>query len=162
MSTCDIGCIHVYTGPGFGKTTAALGYSLRMLGEGKRVAVIYFNRAKLSMSEQKVLDQMEGMGLEYSAGNINISSDFDKSMLKPQHIKEGRRLIMKAKEIANSGKYDLIILDEINAMTAIGIVPVDYLLDFLKSKPAHMEVILTGDTCDEEVLRIANFVTRMQ
>lgn len=162
MSSCDIGCIHVYTGPGFGKTMAALGYSLRFLGEGKKVAVIYFNRAKISDSEKKVLDRIEDMGITYAAGNINISSNFDKSVLKPEHIKEGKRLIMKAKEISNSGKYDLLVLDAVNEMTSLGIVPVDYLMDFLKTKPAHMEVILTGDQCDEEILKMANYITRMK
>jgi len=156
------GLIHVYTGFGKGKTSAAFGLALRALGRGFRVLVVQFLKGGGDLSgEAASLSKLPGAEVVCFTDQrhpIFCKGGCDVEKLK-KSIQEGFRLVTKK---AVSGGCDLLILDEINNCMKEGWLGVDDVAGFLRDRPDGLEVVLTGRGCPDEIMDIADYVTEMR
>ena len=155
------GYIQIYTGDGKGKTTASLGLALRAIGHGWKVQVVQFTKGDQAnyygeiISASKLMPNLEvaqfGLSRVVYSHNINIDD-----------YKEARRGWQYTKEAINSGKCQLIILDEINICIDLGLIKVSEIKEVLLNKPQNLEVVLTGRRAHPEIVALAHLVTEMQ
>lgn len=149
--------IHVYTGNGKGKTTAAIGLTIRALGAGFNVLFAQF--LKLGMfNEIKTLLKFNDKItiLQFGTGNFVFDNPtiFDK-----QNALFGLNQI---ELLLNSKRYDIIILDEINNVLHKKIIDLSVFLQYLNKFVYHGEVILTGRNAPKEIIELADIVTEMK
>jgi len=144
------GLIHVYTGDGKGKTTAAVGLTVRAAGNGLKCCFIQFLKG-WPTGEKEVLEKLPTVTfIQTGRRDYNFKpTEIDKEL-----VKKG---FEKAKEISNS--YDLIVLDEINVAVFLKLLEPKEVLEFLKNKPKNLELVLTGRHAHPEVVKIADYVT---
>lgn len=157
MDKSKLGLIHIYTGCGQGKTTAAFGLALRALGAGFKVCLIQFMKAG-RYSELKAIKNFK---------NIDIFQFGRKSFVdykKPAKvdIDLAEKGLTKAETILNTKKYNLVILDEINVAIKFKLIKLLELIKLIKGKPKGVELILTGRYANPEVIKIADYVTEMK
>jgi cob(I)alamin adenosyltransferase len=152
------GLIHVYTGNGKGKTTAALGLALRAVGHGFRIHIIQFMKGDIDYGELKAIGNIENITLVQGGRKDFVNPDNP----DPIDLKLAREAFELAKKIVSSGKYDMVILDELNIATAWKLLPLDEVIELVKSKPIHTELILTGRYAPQELIDIADYVTNME
>jgi len=148
--------IHIYTGNGKGKTTAALGLIIRALGNDKRICLIQFMKKNFVYGEIKFLEKQN---------NIDVFQFGTDQLIDPNNpdeidFKEAELGYKKAKEILNSGKYDLIVIDEINVAIKWKLLHLEKQLELMDIK-TDAEVVMTGRYASPEVVKKANLVTEM-
>lgn len=151
------GYVHVYTGDGKGKTTAALGLALRAAGAGLKVFIAQFMK-RGDYSEIQALERLgDGVTVEqYGLGR------FIRGNPDPADIDAARKGLERVREIFAAGRHQVVILDEANVAAACGLfAPVD-LLDLVDAKPDGVEVVLTGRNAAPEILARADLVTEMK
>lgn len=154
---CRKGYVHVYTGNGKGKTTAALGLVLRAVGAGWRVLFVQFLK-KGRYSEIKALEGLGGQVTVFQFG----SGDFVRGRPDAKDVFRAIEGLEKTEQEMMSGRYDLVVLDEINCALQMGLIPVERVEDLLQKRPQGVEVVLTGRGAPEGILRRADLVTRME
>jgi len=177
MSTNNKGYVQVYTGNGKGKTTAALGITMRASGAGMKIAFIQFMKA-LGYSEQKILPTLPGvtwktLGKPFfiaKAGSISEEElaeygdacvVFEEGNPPADYVKMINDGFAQAREMVLSGAYDMVVLDEINCTMFFGLLDVEEVLELIHNKPVHTELILTGRCAPEEIIEAADLVTEM-
>jgi cob(I)alamin adenosyltransferase len=148
------GLVHVYTGNGKGKTTAALGLAMRAVGQGMKVIFIQFVKG-LPCGEHSFVQQYK----PFEIVQISVGDSFKKS--KEQLSPEAQQTLAYAEHEIASGKYDLVILDEIFVAINQGLISVKQVLDLLDAKPASVELVLTGRKAPPEIVQRADLVTEM-
>ena len=154
------GLVHVYTGEGSGKTTAALGAALRALGWGMRVCVIQFIKGYPELGEARFAREL-GERLVLKQFAIDPSRDIDEAKVLAR--REAVEAAMDcAEQVVSSGDYDLVILDEINNACHYGLVDAARVLAMIRAKPAPLELILTGRSAPESLIEAADYVTEMR
>ncbi len=160
------GLIIVYTGEGKGKTSAALGAAMRALGHGWRVLIIQFFKGdwpvvygELELAK-RLYPQFEV--LQLGRGFVKIMGD-----KKPfgEHVEAAQAALALTRERMLSGRYDLIILDEV--IYALGymdfkLIELKDVLELLKAKPPDLHLILTGRNAPAEIVEAADLVTEMR
>lgn len=151
----EVGYVHVYTGNGKGKTTAALGLTLRALCAGKKVFIGQFIKG-MNYSELKIVDYFKEVEIVQFGKNCFING-------KPteEDIRLAEEGLKKSKEAIFSGKYDIVILDEINVALHYGLLKLEDVLDIIHHKPTSTELILTGRYAPKEIIDTADLVTEM-
>jgi cob(I)alamin adenosyltransferase len=151
------GLIIVNTGDGKGKTTAALGVALRACGYGMKVIMLQFFKGKWKYGELRSAPKL---------GTFEIRPMGHGFTWESKDIEVDKRMVGEAWQAACaemlSGKYDLVILDEINYALSYGFLPVEEVVEFLKNKPPMLHVILTGRKAKSEIIEIADMVTEMR
>jgi cob(I)alamin adenosyltransferase len=156
MSAESRGLLLVNTGNGKGKSTAAFGVAFRAIGQGMAVSIIQFIKGKWKTGEQEAARRL---GLELMPMGKGFTWE-------SKNIEEDKRLMRAAWATASekilSGRYDLIILDEINYVLGYGYVGVAEVVDTLRSRPVHVHVVLTGRNAPQEIISIADCVTEMR
>ncbi len=160
------GLIIVYTGNGKGKTTASLGVALRALGHGWRVLVIQFFKGEWPV----VFGEVEmGKRLSPQLEVLQLGKGFVKYMgdTKPfeEHLAAAREALQEAKARITSGRYDLIVLDEIiYAIDYAGVqlVALEDVLALLDAKPPSLHLVLTGRNAPQALMDRADLVTEMR
>lgn len=157
------GLIQVYTGDGKGKTTAALGVALRVLGHGGRVAVVQFFKYPV---KSKALDR-EGAfrALKKFGGRFNVWSfggGFTWRVAREENAQAVQKAWKKFGELLKDPKYDLVIFDEIHIALKYKFLKSSEVINALKKRPAAQHVILTGRGAPQAVIRLANLVTEMR
>lgn len=151
------GHIQVYTGDGKGKTTCAFGLALRAVGQGFQVYFIQFLKGQ---------DTGEIRAAERLAPELTLKG-FGRPVLvnlknpAPEDLALAREGLDMARQVIAAGDHDLVILDEINVAMAYGLIPVGEVLDMLRRRPAHVEVVLTGRAAPPEIIELADLVTEM-
>ena len=151
------GYVQVYTGDGKGKTTAAFGLALRAAGAGLRVYIAQFVKGS-RYSELNAVERLsESITLEqYGLGFFRNREPNQKD------IEAGREGLKEVQEIMCSGMYDVIILDEANIATYYDLFSVEDLLDFIRTKPEKVEIVITGRMADPRIIEAADLVTEMK
>ena len=150
--------IQVYTGPGKGKTTAATGLIIRALGQGLKVLLVRFLKPQLPVSgELNILNNLSGLEI-VTAGLGGIAAQKTPKLLR-RNVAETLALV-KPKIL--SGDYDLVVLDEFNAVLHKNYLPLEEGLQLLDQRPPQTELVLTGRNAPPEVLARAGLVTRME
>jgi cob(I)alamin adenosyltransferase len=152
------GLVQVYTGNGKGKTTAAFGQALRAVGRGCRVCVIQF------MKGRKYGEVLAG---EKYLPNLTLHlAGLDSFVMRenpaPLDIELARQGFALARKAVTSGDYDMVILDELNVAADFRLIPLADVIDLIKSKPAPVDLILTGRYAPPEVIALADTVSEIR
>lgn len=151
------GLVHIYTGNGKGKTTAALGLALRALGRGFKVCIIQFMKGR-NFGELK-----SGKKLKYlTIKQFGCSSFIDKNKLKEKDIKLAQKGVEEAKKILEKGEHNLLILDEINCALAWKLITLKDVILLIESKPKNTELVLTGRYAHPRIKKLADYLTIMK
>ena len=151
------GRVIVYTGEAQGKTTASLGVALRSIAHGKRVVIIQLMKGRKDTGEYLIKDVLPNYEI-YQFGRkefVDLSNPDD----------EDKRLAREALNFAKEKlkeKPFLLILDEINIACHINLIPIEDVIDLIKSKPEETNLILTGRYADEKLIELADIVTEMK
>jgi cob(I)alamin adenosyltransferase len=150
------GYIHVYTGPGKGKTTAALGLGLRAAGAGLKVHILQFMKGR-RYSELDAIENLENFTFSQHGRDEFVSKE------NPEQIDIDLALegFARAKDIIKSSKYDLVILDELNVAVDFNLIKLDEVIKLIEQKPEKLELVLTGRDAHPEIIMIADLVTEM-
>ena len=151
----------VYTGKGKGKTTAALGIGLRAIGYDKKICMIQFIKGSWHYGEMDSTKKLEPKFEMVAVGKGFVGILDDKSP-KEDHKKIAEEAIKISNEKIQSGRYDIVILDEINYAVNLGLISVHDVVDLIKSKPKSIDLVLTGNYAKDEVIEIADLVTEMK
>ncbi len=154
----DEGKIHVYYGEGKGKTTAAVGQTVRAAGAGLRVLVFQFLKDN-SSSERMVLEKLPGVTCIPGRDKVKFYSQMSEA--ERLDIKNYNK-IMLDEIIKLCDSFDILFLDEVLCAISLDALDEDRLLGFLKAKPKRLEVILTGHEVSGKVLEIASYATEMK
>jgi cob(I)alamin adenosyltransferase len=173
------GYVQVYTGNGKGKTTAAIGISIRALGAGMRVLFLQFMKTR-AYSEHKIMASLEPnlitealgkpffVAVEGMLTNEEREKWQDQVVIFPPGQPPADYLaiiaagLQRAKLAAQSGEYDLVVLDEIICALHFGLLSWDDLLDLIDAKSPDTELILTGRGATKELIKRADLVTEMK
>jgi len=151
------GYVHVYTGDGKGKTTAAIGLAIRAAGAGMRVFIAQFVKG-MHYNELDALDRY--------AAQITLKQYgrdcFIKNEPTQQDIQAALHGLEEVKRILASGDYQMVILDEANVATWYNLFSADELVDLVRSKPDSVELVITGRNADPKVIAAADLVTEMK
>lgn len=151
------GIILLFTGDGKGKTTAALGAALRAVGHGKRVVIIQFMKGR-RYGELNTAERLDGLAIEQYGRDEFVDPDNPAPVDRELAGKGWER----AKELALKEGIDMLVLDELNIAVSFGLVEIDEVVDFIKNKPASLDLILTGRYAPEEMIELADTVTEMR
>ena len=151
------GLVIVYTGGGKGKTSAALGLVLRAVGYNHKVCMVQFVKGSWHYGE---LDSAKRLAPEFemiTAGKGFVGILDDKSP-REEHVKAANDTLVISREKIMSGKFDVVILDEINYAIQLELLKLDDVIDLIKSKPAELDLVLTGNHAAKEVIELADLV----
>jgi cob(I)alamin adenosyltransferase len=152
------GLIHVYTGHGKGKTTAALGLAMRAAGQGLRVYIIQFMKGWPHYGELESVRRHPNVTMRQFGRPDYVSKEHP----EPVDIRMAEEALEYAREIVMSGHYDLVVLDEINVALEWHLIRLEDVLSLLDQKPEKVELILTGRYAHPEVVARADLVTEMR
>ena len=150
------GYIHVYTGPGKGKTTAAIGLGMRAAGAGLKVYMIQFMKGR-RYSELESIDKISNFTLVQHGRDEFVNKDNPEQI----DIDLAQKGFAHAKEIIKGNNYDLVILDEINVAIDFNLIDMHDVLKLITEKPEKLELVLTGRYAHPEITRHADYVTEM-
>lgn len=152
--------IIIHTGNGKGKTTAAMGTALRAAGHRLKSLMIQFIKGSWTYGELEAVKKLHPYFEIIPMGKGFIR--FDQGGPKPEDIQAVKATWNYFLEQMQSGKYDLIILDEINYVIDYGLLPVADVVKVLKNKPPELHLILTGRNAKAEIMDLADLVTEMK
>jgi cob(I)alamin adenosyltransferase len=159
------GLIQVYCGNGKGKTTAALGLLLRAVGAGKRCCFIQFDKGGDHYSERRALLERLGDAIDVHVTGLDridpVSGRFRFGVTDEDQA-EARRGIELAADVAGSGRYDLVVLDEFNHLVQLGLTDENSARGVLDAKHPDTELVMTGRTPPEFVVNAADLITEVQ
>jgi cob(I)alamin adenosyltransferase len=151
------GYVQVYTGDGKGKTTAALGLALRASGHGMRTYIGQFMKGQ-HYGELEALRDHPYVTIE-QYGDVRC---IRREEVTPEHVAQARRGLERAREAMLSGRYDIVVLDEVNVAIWFGLLTVEEVLAFLDEKPGEVELVLTGRRAPDPLIERADLVTEMR
>ena len=154
------GLILINTGPGKGKTTAALGTALRAVGCGMKVLVLQFIKGSWHYGE---LDAVEAFGKNFvlkqmGRGFVKVGG----AEPDPEDVRLVQAAWAEARQAIGSGEWDLVVLDEINYAISYGMLDAAEVAEALKGKPEMVHVILTGRNAHPLLVELADTVTEMR
>ena len=155
------GLLIVYTGPGKGKTTCALGTAFRAVGQGLRVLMVQFIKGSWHYGE---LDTAKMLGDEkfeirpMGRGFVKVGG----AETDPEDIRLAEECWETGREAIYSGKYDLVILDEINYTIGYKMLDATKVAEALKGRPEQVHVICTGRNAHPLLVEQADLVTEMK
>ncbi len=160
MTDIRKGLIIVNTGPGKGKTTAAMGTALRAVGQGMRVLMLQFLKGSWHYGE---LDAVKAFGDKF------VMKQMGRGFVKvggaepdPEDLKMVADAWREAEAAIRSGEWDLVVLDEINYAISYHMLDGEKVAAALKQKPEQVHVILTGRNAHPAIVEIADPVTEMR
>ncbi|MGH9600883.1 MAG: cob(I)yrinic acid a,c-diamide adenosyltransferase [Terriglobales bacterium] len=160
MNDVRRGLIIVHTGPGKGKTTAAMGTALRAVGQGMKVLMLQFLKGSWHYGE---LDAVQAFGANF------VMKQMGRGFVKvggaepdPEDVRMVEEAWAEAEKAILSGEWDLVILDEINYAISYGMLDPAKVVATLKQKPEMVHVILTGRNAHPTIVELADTVTEMR
>jgi cob(I)alamin adenosyltransferase len=151
------GYVHVYTGSGKGKTTAAFGLALRAAGAGLRVFIAQFVKGMEYGELRAVRTLSEWITVKQYGRRCFIRERPDE-----QDIEMARRGLEEVRQVIASGEYSVVILDEANIATHFSLFSTEELLSIIATKPPGLELVITGRNADPRVVEQADLVTDMR
>ncbi|WP_026891699.1 cob(I)yrinic acid a,c-diamide adenosyltransferase [Lacrimispora aerotolerans] len=152
-------CIHIYCGDGKGKTTAAIGLSVRASGCGKKVLVTRFLKTDHS-GEVKVLEAIPGITVTPCERSFGFFTRMTEEQKKEAAVYYSQ-LLESTLEKAVKEEYDLLVMDEIMAVCNYGLVDEEKVREFLVDRPEGLEVVLTGRNPSKELTDLADYVSEI-
>lgn len=155
--TVEKGLVIVHTGAGKGKSTAAMGMALRMIGHGMKVSIIQFIKGAMETGEQAIFDafpdlvEMRPMGEGFTWDTQDRDRD----------IQNVRAAWEACKARIMDPEWKMVICDELNIAIRYDYLPVDEVLEVLSRKPEDTHVIITGRNAHDKLIEAADLVTEM-
>jgi cob(I)alamin adenosyltransferase len=154
------GLIIVNTGPGKGKTTAAMGTALRAVGQGLRVLMLQFLKGSWHYGE---LDAVKAFGEQFvmrqmGRGFVKVGAEKP----DPEDVRLVEQAWAEAVREIDSGRWDMVILDEINYAISYHMLDPETVADYLRRKPEAVHLILTGRNAHPLIVELADTVTEMR
>jgi cob(I)alamin adenosyltransferase len=155
--TIEKGLLMVHTGPGKGKTTAALGMAVRMMGHGRKVGIVQFVKGAMTTGEKVIFDAFPDL-VEFKPMGEGFTWDTQDRARDIAVAREGwdevRRMILDP-------SYAMVIADEINIVLRYDYLPLDEVLAGFAARPAMTHVVATGRNAPEALIAAADLVTEM-
>jgi cob(I)alamin adenosyltransferase len=151
------GLVQVYTGNGKGKSSASFGLALRAVGRGLKVYIVQFIKGGFDYGELYVVDKLPGLTLRAFGRGKFVSEKKPEKVdveLAKQALETAREAVMKC-------EADIVILDEINVALDLKLVSLEEVLELVRGKPEHVELVLTGRNAPQEIVQAADLVTEM-
>jgi len=152
-----MGLTHLYCGNGKGKTTAAVGLSVRCAGAGGKVVFCQFGKDGTS-SELRVLEQVPGIRVFVCRERFGFYKRMDEAT-RARARAAYTALLEEA--LAAAGEAQLLVLDEAVSAMNHGMIPMERVLEFLKTRPEGLEAVLTGREPPEALQAEADYITEM-
>lgn len=156
--------IIIFTGNGKGKTTSSLGQMVRVAGRGKSALMIQFIKGPWrsgedDFAEQFRIDNSKFKIVKMGLGFVGILGD---KLPIEEHMKAAEEALEFFKKEAASGKWQLIILDEVNVAVSLGLLKPEQVIEAVKDYPKEKLLILSGRKAPQEFIALANLVTEMK
>ena len=155
--TEERGLVIVHTGTGKGKSTAAFGMVMRCIGHGMRVGIVQFVKGVWQTGERAVLARFPELVTCRAMGEGFTWDTQDRA----RDIAAARAAWEAAKEMMADPSYRLVLLDELNIVLRYDYLPLDEVLQVLRSKPRDLHIIVTGRNARPELIEAADLVTEM-
>jgi cob(I)alamin adenosyltransferase len=170
VASSRTGLIHIYTGDGKGKTTAALGLALRAIGHGLRVCFIQFMKGDMDLGERKAAARLAP---EFEIHWFCAPRWGDASKAPPgtpwwqlppsdEDRNQARNGMEFAHAAVTSGDYRVVVLDEVFQALRCELVSLGQILSLICAKPPEVELVLTGRGAPDDVIHAADLVTEMR
>lgn len=150
------GYIHIYTGNGKGKTTAAFGLAVRALCAGKSVYIGQFVKS-MKYNETRIAEKFDKVVVEQFGNGCMLAREPADDDVRMAH--EG---MARCREALLSGMYDVVILDELAVAVFLGLLELGEVLELLHGKRPETEVVITGRYAPQELIDAADLVTDMK
>ena len=151
------GLIHLYTGDGKGKTTAALGLLLRAHGCGMRTVLAQFLKSR-DTGEIRALEKLGDVTILRSTRELGFFC-MESEQNKIEIISQNNRILSEAYRLANAGECDLLVLDEVCAAYTNNALDKALVDSLIRDKPLELELVLTGRDAPEIMIKHADYVT---
>ncbi len=160
MSDVRKGLIIVNTGPGKGKTTAAMGTALRAVGNGMKVLMLQFLKGSWHYGELDAVKAFDNNFVmkQLGRGFVKVGG----AETDPEDIRMVKEAWAEAESAISSGEWDLVVLDEINYAISYKMLDPEKVAAFLRKKPDMVHVILTGRNAHPTIIDLADTVTEMK
>ncbi|MCY4192552.1 MAG: cob(I)yrinic acid a,c-diamide adenosyltransferase [Rhodospirillaceae bacterium] len=156
--TIEKGLLIVHTGPGKGKSTAAFGLALRMIGRGRKVGVVQFIKGAWSTGEKLALEQMAPNMIEWHALGEGFTWE---TQDKARDIAACRKAWNTAMKMMTDPAFGLVILDELNIALRYDYLSLDEVLAALQARPEDLHVAVAGRNAKSSLVDAADLVTEM-
>lgn len=150
------GYIHIYTGDGKGKTTAAFGLAVRALCAGKSVYIGQFVK-NMKYNETRIAEKFDKVVIEQFGDGCMLTREATDDDVRMAH--DG---LARCKEVLLSGIYDVVILDELTIAVFLSLLQLEEVLNLLRNKRLETEVVITGRYASQELIDMADLVTDMR
>jgi len=151
------GYVQVYTGNGKGKTTAAIGLSVRAAGAGLNVFIAQF----IKMGEYSEIKSLKKFSDRITIKQFGRGK-FIKGAPSEEDMEAAQKGLHAVRVALLSGKYDIIVLEEGNVAASIGLLSTDDIIHLIDRKPEHVEIVITGRNASQEIIDKADLVTEMK
>ena len=155
--TIEKGLVIVHTGKGKGKSTAAFGMAVRMIGHGRKVGVVQFVKGAMATGEKAIFDAFPEL-CEFKPMGEGFTWD---TQDRARDIAAARAAWERSKALILDPDYDFVILDELNIVLRYDYLPVDEVLAALAGKPEMTHVVITGRNAPDALIEMADLVTEM-
>ena len=157
------GLVMIWTGKGKGKSTAAIGLAVRAAGHKMRVLFLQFIKGQWKTGERQALPLLAPYVEHRVMGRgFTIERLRNKNVPLDEHQAAARAAFDFASEAVQSGRYQMVILDEIMATMHAGLVSVQEVVDLVRSKPPMLHLVLTGRNAPPELVDLADLVSEIQ
>ena len=170
--TTPRGLVHIYTGDGKGKTTAALGLAMRAAGHGKKVLMVQFMKTVPCYGELESAKQLAPNFEIVQKGKPCTRPDAECLECKvcfvhpekpaPEDFAAARDALEFCVDVFRKGEHDIVILDEILYALKLGLIERGEVANLIKMKPPRTELVLTGRDAPAELVELADLVTEMR
>ncbi len=155
------GLLVVYTGNGKGKTTAALGMAVRAAGYDWKVCIVQFIKGSWKYGELDGIIRLEP-NVELNVMGQGFVGIIDDDKPFEDHRAAAKTALRLAREKMLSGRYQLIILDELNVAVSLGLVTDEELRELVEHKPEKLHMVITGRGATQWLIDRADLVTEMK
>ena len=152
------GLVIVITGNGKGKTTAAFGQALRAVGQGFKVFVVQFMKGRQYGEFKAAKKYLPDLTIRLAGLDSFVMRDNPAAV----DIELAQKGLELAKKTINSGKYNMVILDEINVALDFKLIDLKEVIKLVKNKPADLDLIMTGRYAPKEILQLADTVSEVK
>ncbi len=153
----------VFTGNGKGKTTAAVGLTVRAAGNRMKVFFLQFIKGQWKSGEREVLRGLPGVDLEVTGRGFTIERLRNPKIPLEDHAAAAAHGWQVAQQIVSEGQYDLVVLDEILGAINAGLIPLAEVVALVRTrKPPTLHLVLTGRGAPPELVDVADLVSEIQ
>lgn len=153
--------VHIYTGNGKGKTSAAIGLGIRAYGRGFKVLMVQFLKG-METGEIKTIEKLSS-GFTICRGAATGKFTWQMNDGEKEYEKKVQKgLLAQAYRAALSGEWDMVILDEVMAAVSTGMVEVKDVVQLIESRHEKVELVLTGRDAPQSLIDFADYVSEIK